>query len=182
MKNTKTIFGFGSLIYGPSLLASAPNAIDVRPAYILGYMRSFNVWDATGYTDIKLDYAREPMCALNIKKTSKNPKARVNGVTFKVTNLDLEQLILREAGYDLLRVPVYDYDTKQLIDADCLVFSAHKNDGKYVYHGKAQQRYLNDYLSAAKQYGEEYYQEILHTTFIDNKPLCEFPQLLTKNA
>lgn len=170
MTKSKTIFGFGSLIYTPSLLATAPQATNIKPAYIKGFIRNFNFWDAVGYTETNQDLAGEPMCALDIAK-AKSAAARVNGVAFKVSEPDLSKLLIREEGYELLTTIAYDYVKGQPIAGDCLVFSANKNDGKYVFDGLAQQRYLDDYLRAAKQYGEQFYQEVLDTTFIDGQSL-----------
>lgn len=176
MSNSKTIFGFGSLIYIPSLLASAPNAANIRPAYIKGFIRCFSFWDAVGYTVNNLDVANEAMCALDVAKTN-NTESRVNGVAFTVGEPESSNLLRREEGYKLIPTPVYDYETGQLITNNGLVFSANKNDGKYAFGGKAQQRYLEDYLKAAKQYGDKFYQEVLDTTFIDNQPLSQDTRL-----
>jgi cation transport regulator ChaC len=176
MKNTQTVFGFGSLISTPSLLATAPNASDIRQAYIKGFIRSFNFWDAVGYTETNLDVANEPMCALDIAETT-DAEARVNGVAFNVSESDLSKLLKREEGYGIISVIAYDYGSDQQIAQDCLVFSANKNNGTYAFGGNAQQRYLEDYLKAAKKYGEQFYQELLDTTFINNQPLREIVYL-----
>lgn len=176
MAKKNIIFGFGSLMYAPSLLATAPSATNIRPAYIKGFIRSFNLWDAVGNTVTNLDLAGEPMCALDVAKTTDN-ETRVNGVVFTVDKSDLARLIKREAGYKLIEVSAYDYQTEQLITDECLVFSANKNDGKYVFDGKAQQRYLEDYLKGAREYGEKFYHEVLDTTFIDDTPLKQVKPL-----
>lgn len=178
MADSKFIFGFGSLICRPSLLATAPSATGIRSAYIKGFTRCFNFWDAIGYTETNLDVANEPMCALDVARSS-DMRARVNGVVFTVGEPDLTRLLKREEGYELIRVPVYDYETDQLLSDECLVFSANKNDGRYVFDGVAQRRYLEDYLDAARAYGDTFYQELLDTTFIDGKTLRQVTHVAT---
>lgn len=176
MTDRKTIFGFGALIYKPSLLTTAPNATDIKPSYIKGFVRSFSLWDAIGYTETNHDVSAEQMCALDVAKVA-DAEARVNGVVFKVSESDLSKLIEREKGYELIAVTAYDYNTNQPITHDCLVFSANKNDGKYVFDGSAQQRYLEDYLSGARQYGEQFYEEVLDTTYINGLKLRDVNEL-----
>lgn len=176
MANRKTVFGFGSLIYTPSLLTTAPNADDIQPAYITGFKRQFSFWDAAGYTETNLDCAGEPMCALDIVQTI-DPAARVNGVTFSVNEADFAELLRREEGYNLITIPAFNYSSDRLITKECFVFSAGKNDGSYIFDGKAQERYLEDFLKAARQYGQKYYEEAVQTTFIDDIPLHKVAKL-----
>lgn len=169
----RTIFGFGSLISRPSLLVTAPSATDIRPAFIKGFIRSFSQWDSVGYTETNLDVAGEPMCALDIMHSSDTDN-KVNGVVFTVNESDFVKLVEREKGYEILTVVAHDYFTNRPITEDCLVFSANKNNGQYDFAGKAQQRYLETFLEASKQYGEQFYQEVLDTTFIGAHKLREF--------
>ena len=177
MITSKTIFGFGSLISKASLLTTAPNATDIKPAYIKGFIRSFSHWDAIGYTETNLDVAGEPMCALDIAETN-DAEARVNGVVFTVSEPDLSKLLEREDGYELLTATAYNYITGKPIIEDCLVFSAGKHDGKYDFNSQAQQRYLDIFIEAAKQYGELFYQEVLDTTFVGAQKLRELNKLV----
>lgn len=176
MTAQKTIFGFGSLINTASLLATAPNATNITPAYIKGFTRTFSFWDAIGYTETNIDCIGEPMCALDVTQ-ARNKDARVNGVTFTVDAADFKKLLVREDGYDVIATAAYNYFSDELIIAECLVFSANKNNGKYVFDGKAQQRYLEDFLNAARLHGEKYYQEALDTTFIENLPIRQVEKL-----
>ena len=173
----RTIFGFGSLISRPSLLVTAPSATDIRPAFIKGFIRSFSQWDSVGYTETNLDVAGEPMCALDITKTT-DSEARVNGVVFTVSEPEYSKLLEREEGYKLIMVTTYDYSTDKPITNECLMFSANKNDGKYDFDGVAQQRYLDIFLEAAEQYGEQFYLEALDTTFIGTQKLREVTNLV----
>lgn len=171
----KIIFGFGSLIEEKSLWATAPNATNIRPAYIKGFRRDFSLWDPLGYTETNLDLAGIPFCSLDIQKVS-NLKAIVNGVVFTVSEPDYKQLLIREKEYKLIKTMAYNYqDGKSL--GICEVFSGGKNNGSFSFNSAPQLRYLKNYLQAAKRYGDKYYQEILSTTFIGIEPLSDFPRL-----
>jgi len=181
--NTKMIFGYGSLIREKSLRVTAPNATDIQPAYIKGFRRDFSLLDPFGYTEqdllnygeTSLDLANIPFCGLDIKKIP-DPEARVNGVVFTVSGQDLEQMMVREAEYKLVKTIAYDYPTEQPIGI-CEVFSAGKNNAKYDFNSAPLKRYLEIYLQAGKRYGDKYYQELLSTTFINDQPLTQVPQL-----
>jgi cation transport regulator ChaC len=172
----KIIFGFGSLIEEESLRATAPKATNIRPAYIKGFRRDFSLWDPLGYTETNLDLADIPFCSLDIQRTP-DPKARVNGIVFTVSGQDFELLLIREKEYNLVETTAYDFRTDKAIGA-CEVFSSGKNNASFDFDSAPQLRYLANYLRAAKQFGNEFYQEILGTTFIGRKPLLDFPQLI----
>ena len=173
---SKIIFGYGSLMSKESLLVTAPNATDIRPAYIQGFIRDFSYWDPLGYTETNLDLAGIPMCSLNVYATSHNTD-RVNGVAFSVDQKDYEALLIRERGQRPLSTAVYDYRTGKKI-GDCVVFASQECSGSFDFDNPAQVRYLQVALEAARLLGDEFYQEVLTTTYIGKKTLSEFPQLL----
>lgn len=174
-----TIFGFGSLLYKPSLLNTAPNATTIRPAYLVGFTRSFSFWDSVGYTSDNVDVAGEPMCALDLARTN-DLGTRVNGITFQVDGVDLKRLLAREEGMNLIQVTAYDYDTEKVITNNCYVFYGNKNDGEFVFEGAAQNRYLGNYLKGAQLLGERFYEELLETTFIGSQPLSRLTKLTSQ--
>jgi cation transport regulator ChaC len=174
---SKIIFGFGSLISEESLRATAPNATDIRPAYIKGFMRDFSLWDPLGYTITNLDLAGIPFPSLDVQKTS-DPEARVNGVVFTVSNdQDYKQLLIREDEYKLVQTTAYDFYTDKAIGT-CKVFSSGKNNTSFDFNSVPAKRYLEVYLQASKQFGDKFYQELLDTTFIDGRPLRDLPELI----
>jgi cation transport regulator ChaC len=172
----KLVFGFGSLIGEESLRVTAPNAADIRPAYIQGFVREFNLWDADGFTERNLDLAGIPFCALDVRPIS-DQSARVNGVTFTVGEQDFKRLLVREEEYNVIETDAYDYETNESI-GNCIVFSAGKNNGSFDFTSPAGMRYLQGYLHDARQYGDKYYQELLATTFIDGKDLYHYQQYI----
>jgi cation transport regulator ChaC len=171
------IFGYGSLMSKESLLATAPDATNIRSVYIKGFKREFCLWDPDGWTETNLDLAGQPMCSVDIHKID-NSQARVNGVAFTVTDEDLQRLLVREQGYRLITTTLYDFDADQKLGM-CQVFSANKHDGSYDFNGAAQARYLQICLDSAKQYGERFYREFLETTFIGQQRLSELSTLVS---
>lgn len=169
------VFGFGSLMNTESLRATVPDAFDITPSYIKGFMRDFSVWDAAGFTESNLDIAGFAYCAVDLKKVTE-PQARVNGVTFSMSDTHFENLIKREHDYELVKAPIYDFLTNESL-GECFLFSSNKNNGQFDFDSPAQKRYLQICLRAAEQYGEQFYHEFLHTTFIGKRRLSEVPEL-----
>lgn len=172
----KQIFGFGSLINSSSLLTTVSNAADIRPCYVKGFRRQFNLFDVISgnHTDPRL--AGMSYCALDISAIS-DTEAKVNGVLFAVDDDGLLSLIKRERGYELVDTVAYDFETGEKI-GDCQLFSACKNDGVYDAVSPAQVRYLEICLEGTKQYGENFYRMFLDTTYVGDKLLSEvLPEL-----
>ena len=169
------IFGFGSLINLESLKTTVPDVYDIHPAYIKGFRRDFSLWDPVGWTETNLDLSGEAFCALDVKADS-DPKSRVNGIIFRMGERNYDRLIEREEGYKLVKTVAYDFESDEEI-GECFVFSANKNDGAYDFNNEAQKRYLDICLTSAREYGEQFYQEFLHSTLIDGRRLNEIPEL-----
>lgn len=165
----KLVFGFGSLINQGSLRLTAPGAFDVQPSYIQGFKRNFSVWDPIGWTKTNQHLQGIPFAALDIQATSQK-QALVNGVVFKVSESDFAHLVEREREYTTLTTIAFNFaDATKL--GECTVFSAGKNNGSYVFDCEAQTEYLDLCLEGAEQFGEEFYQTFLDTTFIGNQQL-----------
>ena len=171
----KVIFGFGSLINRESLKATVSDAYDIKPCFIKGFVRDFSLWDSVGFTETNLNLKATPFCALDVKKVNDVSKI-VNGVMFKTSETHFNDLLRREQGYDLIETEVYDFKTGNPLGS-AFLFSANKNNGKYNFGCKAQERYLSVCLSGAKAFGEKFYSEFLDTTFIENRCLSEVLEL-----
>lgn len=170
------IFGYGSLISLSSTRATAPGVKKLRAAYIKSFIRCFSLYDPIGFTSYNLDVANIPFCGLDVR-SSNNAEDRVNGVVFEVNEADLKAMLIREQEYETPMVVVYDFETNEQI-GKAMVFMACKNNGSYDPTNPAQVRYLEDMLSGAKSFGEEFYQEFIRTTYIDDKSLAEIPGLI----
>ena len=173
---SKIIFGFGSLINPDSLRSTVVDATDIKPAYVKGFFREFNLWNPIGFKNISPELTGIPYCALDIKRIS-DPKARVNGVAFAVNEAQLKKLRRRERGYKLIRSVAYDFNTDEKF-GECYLFSACKNDGKYDFSSSSQTKYLGTCIKGAKKFGNEFYREFLNTTHIGDKTLSEVLELL----
>lgn len=176
MKHTTTcIFGFGSLINTASLRRTAPHAANIRPVYIKGFHREFNLWDSvSGWSHNDLDSI--PYCALDVRK-DEDTDSKINGVLFEVPEEELAKLKKREYLYKLVDTVAYDFATGKPI-GECWVFSACKNDGKYDFDSPTQVRYAEICLKGAREYGEAFYQMFLDTTFIGSMRLSDMPELI----
>ncbi len=154
-----------------SLKYTSPDVEDIKPAYVKGFVRKFNLWNNIGFRTHNSGYMGIPHCVLDVKKIS-DSKSRVNGIAFKIGDAQLEKLKNREEGYKLIKTTVYDFETNKKL-GECHLFSACRNDGKYEFGSRAQRRYLGICLEGAKRYGDEFYQEFLDTTYIEDKPLSK---------
>jgi cation transport regulator ChaC len=165
--------GFGSLLDRASLRASAPGVLQVRPCYALSLERDFSFWDPVGWTATNLELAGESFCAVNVR-----PRlgGRVNGVAFSVNEAEYAALLVREAGYDAIELPVFDYATGAEF-ARCVVFSAGEAAGAYRWGSPAQERYLEVCLAGAHTHGRAFFEEWTQTTLLDGLPVADNPAL-----
>ncbi len=167
------VFGYGSLINSSSLWSTVPNAFDLKPAFIKGYMRDFSVHASLGFTDTNLDMPVIPFCALGIKKAAKN-KDIVNGIVFDLNKNDLEKLKHREIDYSLEITTAYDFFNPWKSIGKVYVFISNNNSGIFDINSKVQKRYLDICLSGAKEYGENFYDTFINTTYLNNQKLSDF--------
>ena len=174
----KTIFGFGSLLDMTSLKHTVPTAKDIQPCYIKGFTRNFNIWDPIGFSpgfpNIPLELISIPMCAVDVNTGQQTDI--VNGICFSMTDDYFEDLLKREKEYNLIETNIYCFKSHKKI-SEGYVFSAEKNNGSYNFGCYAQDEYLKLCLKGAKEFGENFYQSFLETTFINNKPLTALQEL-----
>lgn len=168
----KQVFWFWSLLNFKSLQVSAPSVEIVKPCYIKWFKRNFSVWDPLGFTKTFPEIQWIWFCALDIQK-SINMLDVVNGIVFKVSDKEFEQIKIREQEYDILNAQCFDFENHKNL-WNCFFFSANKNNWEYNYWCKAQNKYLEVCLDWAKEYGEEFYNQFLETTFIWDKDLINY--------
>ena len=167
------VFGFGSLINSNSLKSSAPSAFNLKTCFIKGYKRDFSVHASLGFTDTNLEISGIPFCALGIKKTNKNIDM-VNGIVFNLNKSDLEKLKHRELEYRLEITTAYDFYNPEDPIGEVYVFMANNNSGIFDINSKVQKKYLDICLSGAKEYGENFYDTFINTTYVNKEKLSEF--------
>jgi cation transport regulator ChaC len=159
------VFGYGSLMDRQSLLATIPEAKNIQPAYVTGFTRDFSLWDDVGWSQTNLDVAGEPFCALDVH-TSKDAESIVNGIVFSIPKSSMHHLLKREKDYEVISTAAYNWNTRQLI-GECVLFSGNKYNGKYIENSPAQQRYWDICCTAAKEYGDEFYNIFLDTASLE---------------
>ncbi|HVX48097.1 MAG TPA: gamma-glutamylcyclotransferase family protein, partial [Candidatus Saccharimonadales bacterium] len=159
--DTVLIFGYGSLMSHRSLRADAPDATNIRPAYIKGFRREFSKLDPEGLSgNSPEELAGIPYCAVDI--ITDKAGGLVNGVVFEANAADLAALKRRENGYALVSTPAYDFMTGQPL-GNCFVFSSNACDGSYELGNPAQKRYVDICLEGAREYGDAFYRQFLMT-------------------
>ena len=175
VKQPSLIFGYGSLLQEESLKATVPSAKNIRPVYIKGFRRVFTLWDPVGWTETNLDLKDIPFCGVDAVPTS-DKNATVNGVVFEVSADELPALLEREKEYDLIEVAAYDFSTDEPVGT-CLVFSSGKETGAYDFDSEAQKRYLDVCTEGAASFGEDFLQQFLVTTYINDVSLKNIESL-----
>jgi cation transport regulator ChaC len=167
--STIQVFGYGSLINETSMRASSPRAVDIMPAYITGFRRSFAKWNGLEHLSETARQGRIPFCALDVQPHESH---RVNGVVFKVDDREFEKLIEREYGYQMLETAAYHYDSDDNVGTT-YVFSAENPTSTYDFGNASQERYLQICLAGAQNLGDSFYQEFIETTYIADSRLHE---------
>lgn len=165
----KQIFWFGSLMSLSSIKASAPGVSEVTPAYVRWFIRDFSIWCPEWFTATFPDIKWIWFCALDIKRSVRDSNL-VNGVIFQVSDEEFEEIKIREQEYDIISSSCFDFVSHENI-WECFFFSANKNNGKYNHGCKAQETYLKVCLDGAKEQGDDFYEQFLKTTYLDDKPL-----------
>jgi len=104
------LFGYGSLINGASAARSvSPAAVDtMRPVVAFGFKRLFN-YKAGNVSRWGEDLQENEKAMLNIEATTTYSHI-INGVAMEISQQDLEQLIQREVGYDLVPMLIADWN------------------------------------------------------------------------
>lgn len=158
------IFGYASFINKIFLETTIPEAKNIFPAKLAGFVRVFNIPSSTYFCE-KTSVA----CAeLNAEKSEWNEY--INGICFSISEERLKQLLEREKNYEIVRVEIEESGRKQTHKA--LFFRVlHYEGHDFQFSSKNQLEYLNICLEGAKKLGEEFYKDFLQTTFIGDKTL-----------
>lgn len=166
MSRTFRIFGYASLINEDSLKKTVPDATNIRPCKIYGFVRVFNVESTTRFCKEK----GVPACVMNLEKDEINNY--VNGITFEMSEKHFNDLLNREGAYELVEVDCYDYESDSKYRAN--FFRSPKYEA-YPYQSgqKEQEEYLKTCLDGCKKYGEQFLDHFKETTYIGNKTLKE---------
>lgn len=170
MKKKVKIFGYGSLLCEESLLRTAPCAVDIIPCKLFGFFRIFNA-KCSRFCEVN----GKNVAALNIEKSEYNQY--LNGICFEVNQEDLDSLIQREQGYELIKIDLVDYNNNQFT-AFTFRYPHFEAEFEYLFNSKPQKDYLNLCYQGAQSFGEQFLREFLETTFIGEKNLNFFKKEL----
>jgi cation transport regulator ChaC len=162
MAENVKIFGYGSLINVQSLKSTVPNAENITPVHLRGYIRIFETRSTNRFTDNNI-----PICILNLKV---DQSAFVNGVCFDVSREYFDSLLEREDTHALKEVQVFSVRSDDTYNA--FVFIDKLNEGQnFLFEDPVQVAYLQTCLDGARDIGDNFYDDFLETTHIDNNKL-----------
>jgi cation transport regulator ChaC len=155
---TKIIFGYGSLMNLQSLKKTVPDAKSIFPALLKNYIRVFETKSTT-----RLSKQNTSICVLNIKESQ---NSFLNGIGFEVSEKYFNDLLKRESSYELREIVVQSLISGEEFSAFVFVDKFNKNQ-KFLFDEPVQMDYLRICIDGAKDFGEDFYQMFLETTFID---------------
>ncbi len=164
MKNIK-IFGYGSLVNENSIRRTVPNATNIIPVKIKGFVRVFNLPTKNKRCIIN----NIPVAVLNIEKSEYYEE--MNGVVFDMDETHFEDLKARESSYELFELETYDYEGK--LHRAFTFRARHYEAYDFQFESPTQEEYLRLCLDGAKSFGEKFYEDFLNTTHIGRKTLKE---------
>lgn len=179
-KKTLLIFTYGSLMNIDSArqTLSIQSVDSHRPAIAYGIIRLFDR-DVPIKEGSKWPTPENPLARgmLNVFRTG-SLLDFVNGVLLEVTIDDLEPMMEREVGYDLIPVVVEDWDKAFKADDSSFqiayTFCAPQNSEYTSPHILPRPGYYELTRDAAKQYGTLFYLLWFKTTFFADKKSCAF--------
>lgn len=173
------IFAYGSLLNKQSAAkALSPEAMKThRPAIAFGLKRIFNRY-IPKETHWGEQLRPNDKAMLNVFQTS-NYQDIINGVVIEVGQEDLQNLIKREEGYDLVPIPVtYWVDALDSNNHDPSIFFAYtfispEKAVKGIHYTKKDINPIKGYALAsqegASQYGDQFFKLWIETTFLADK-------------
>lgn len=158
------IFGYGSLINESSLKKTCENAKILYPAKLYGFIRVFNIPSAVRFCT----RANKPCAALNAEKSEWNEY--INGVCIQIPKDDLDKLLKREEGYELVQVDIEHFNEPKT-QRVFMFRSLHFESYDYIWNSDEQKEYLSICEEGCKIFGNEFLKEFRKTTFIGTTSL-----------
>jgi hypothetical protein len=99
---------------------------------------------------------------------------------FEVDNDQYQLLRARECGYQTMTTTVRDwftkssYDVVTFIDEPCVTYD-------FVHNDPAQEDYLEICIQGARRYGDQFLQNFVDSTYINEQSLAEYLATNTRN-
>ena len=173
-KKPVRIFGYGSLLSENSLRGTVPSARNIKPVRLYGFVRVFNFPGSTRVCE----QSGVPIAVLNVEKSEWNQC--INGIVFEMDEEDLDKLITREQGYELVQVEVEDYHNKNNKMKAHFFRTPHYEAYPYQFESEEQRCYLDLCFEGCEVFGEEFLEEFVKTTYIDDKTMDEHDHHMIK--
>lgn len=149
-------FGYGSLINEISLRKTVPSAKILGLAILKGYRRYFGIPSTSRLSQ------GNSISVLNIEKSE---NFLVNGICFEVD--EKEKLLQREKGYELVEILVQC----QGKTVKAFTFISQKEPKDFLRNNRVQKEYLDICLEGGKEISNDFYEDFLENTFINDMPL-----------
>lgn len=166
MIKTYRVFGYGSLLNENSLKKTVPNASNIKPVILRGFIRVFNA-KCGRICNCK----NTNVAALNIEKSEINDF--INGIVFEMDELHFDELLKREEGYELIEIDIESYEGERF-RAVTFRYPHFEAEYDFLFDSEVQMSYYNLCLDGAKSFGDDFYRDFLETTFIGKKKLVKF--------
>ena len=149
------VVGYGSLLCPNSLTRTIRNEKAMRPVWIKGYKRVFN-----------LSFNKGAM--LNVVRSHKHS---FNAMIFSTLKSEIDRLHRREWPYNIEETDIYDYYTGRKI-GKALIYVADEESGKGVFDPSSSVKPDSEYLKFARicayNTGEDFGKDFDRTTFLNN--------------
>ena len=168
MQKTIRIFGYGSLINEESLRRTVPNAFNLFPAKVKGFVRVFNLPTQRKRCSEK----GCPIAVLNIEKSEWNQE--INGLCFEMNVEEFDALQERERSYELIEIEIEDYEGN--LHKGFTFRVLHYDAYPYIFGSSTQDEYMQICIEGCKTFGDEFLEDFMKTTYIGNKTLEEIKE------
>ena len=159
-RGTMKIFGYGSLMCEDSLKSTVHEYTVLKEVCLQGYRRVFNLKSKGRINEETGNHS----CVLNLEK---DERSKICGRLYDIPEKIIDALHLREEGYEMSEVAFSDGEHGYVYIAEV------KEPYKYIEGDPIQKEYLDLCLNAAKNLGEEMYENFLDSTYIEDKSLKE---------
>lgn len=162
------IFGYGSLIYPPSISRTLGRIVDYDELYCARLNNYVRTWSASSTIELLSNGESKYYEALFLDLTYR-PKHSCNGVAIKVSLEELNKLDIRESGYKRQKVKLFLIDKKQYIEAYTYIIP----NSKKIYAGIITAKYKEMIDIALKNYSLDFESEFIKSTTASNAPVIK---------
>ena len=153
------IFVYDLQINKNHLKKSIPNAKNIEPSILYGFIRVFNIPSASN----------SPIAILNAEKSEWNQ--RINGITFKIPRKNFEELKYTRKEYEMVQVEIKNFCDETKTHKAYFFRMLHYEAYPYQENSQKQREYLKMCYNGCKEFGDDFLEEFKNTTYIGRKTL-----------